>query len=44
MASSRVVVMGLNLEILLNFFLISLAILFESLSFEKIGTLQTCLD
>lgn len=44
MASSRVVIMGLNLEILLNFFLVCLALLFETLSFKKISTLQMCLD
>ncbi len=41
MSSARVVVMGLNLEILLNFFLLSLAAVSDSLSFAQLGHLQT---
>jgi NADH:ubiquinone oxidoreductase subunit H len=41
MSSARVVVMGLNLEILLNFLLLGLAVLADSLSFAQLGSLQT---
>ena len=40
LASNRVVVMSLNLEILLNFFILVLVILSESLSFFQIVSLQ----
>lgn len=40
LAANRVVVMSLNLEILLNFFLITLVFLSESLSFFQIVSLQ----
>lgn len=40
LASSRVIVISLNLEILLNFFIIVLAILSESLSFLQLVNIQ----
>lgn len=40
LASNRVIVMSLNLEILLNFFILILVILSESLSFFQIISLQ----
>ena len=40
LASNRVIVMSLNLEILLNFFIISLVIISESFSFFQIVSLQ----
>ena len=41
LASNRVIVMSLNLEILLNFFLMTLVLLSESLSFFQIVNLQS---
>lgn len=40
LASSRVIITGLTLEILLNFFLLCLAILANSISFTKLGVIQ----
>lgn len=44
LAANRVVVMSLNLEILLNFFILMLVVLSESLSFYQIVSLQNNLN
>ena len=41
LSSSRVIILNVNLEMLLNFFMLCLAILMESLSFSIAAAFQT---